>query len=789
MRAPLRSADSPREGVGGVIGSLSALKTKMQAGSAATVLTIGDSTGNETSEWVYCFEQYLSTLGPQSFGYRLYDDGTNAWGSEDSVKVGSAAKVLFWNASVSGSKPTRLLGARRANSIDSVTGTPDFIIVNHGLNVVAYTGGSAPTAMKGSLMMLVEALRLKWPTSPILIVYENPIQNDNTMAPVNAAWKVVQGLYPDTAVLNVYDLFIAAGKPLGYYLGGSPVHPSTPATTAGRGQAVILDLMKQAYDAAVSGEQVVAPAYLSQSAPNLLQNGDFSSWPGAVPASWTAAGGATSTKDTDIIDPLGGAYSLRIEGTAANGYIQQQVSAPALAACIAAGFCTLAFRAFLPAGQPNTNWCRVGITTTPSFSSPTTLVDMVVEGGWLWGVATFTVPSDATGLFVRLYGDLAANAGGSKAYFGRACLVAGETPRQAAIVRNIEVAGAELFNNGRFETDISGWTDASSVGGSFTFNATRRARAANVSATARGRQNPPIVSGRKYLFHGQGFDATANGSITVGTSLGAIDIFSQTVNASILARWLQRTFVASTSQAFISLLAGVAASSVDYGGISLRELIMSEFVSGRWFEIDFADFADRDDGLPDTPEGIPLRQINTTNGTQVPLKIEGGKLLVATKNAGGGADSASYPFFDLGDAIVTGIRCDLSWVGDTASSVAMVSMAKTGADAAIANVVANSVHNVLNDTYVDIGRYVGSAETVEQVAYASPAVRDGRIYEGLGWTIDGPDLNVYCPNDQTLTRDAAAFTPVLGGIAIAEPYYTDPVAGDVRIHKMRVRIG
>ena len=42
MRAPLRSADSPREGVGGVIGSLSALKTKMQAGSAATVLTIGE---------------------------------------------------------------------------------------------------------------------------------------------------------------------------------------------------------------------------------------------------------------------------------------------------------------------------------------------------------------------------------------------------------------------------------------------------------------------------------------------------------------------------------------------------------------------------------------------------------------------------------------------------------------------------------------------------------------------------------------------------------------------------
>lgn len=409
---------------GGVAGSLSALKGAVLRGESANVAIVGDSTADATTEWVYGFAAYVASLNSAlTVTYRTYNDAGSSWNAPTTIQTGSGAETIaFWNASIASTKPTYLLGAKRAASIDGMPATIALGIINHGLNLVGY---SFDHTRRAHLMMLLEAMKLKWATAPTLIVNENPFRDDSNMAAIITAWLAVEALYPDCSVLNAYDAFVAAGKPAAYY--DDNTHPSAPYSTAGKGQKVVYDLMTTAFSRAGSSVITPSPAFLSLSASNLLSNGSMT-WAGATLTSWAVGGSATVTKDTVVVDPLYGTDSARVEGTAANGYIQQQVGAQALADCIAAGVCSLAARVRTDA-LGATGVGRIGIITSPSFVTSSIEVNVVPDGAFCWVIApNLPVPSDATGLFVRLFCDTSANTA-SKAYYSRAVLVAGSTPR------------------------------------------------------------------------------------------------------------------------------------------------------------------------------------------------------------------------------------------------------------------------------------------------------------------------------------------------------------------------
>lgn len=353
--------------------------------------------------------------------------------------------------------------------------------------------------------------------------------------------------------------------------------------------------------------------------------------------------------------------------------------------------------------------------------------------------------------------------------------------KQVGRVRTLDVGGPQLVVNGKFDTDLAGWTIVDSAGGATTWNSGRM-RQVNTSGTPRGRQTVTVNSGKRHVFQAQNVGATVAGSMAVGyTGAGSTEYFTRASNPAIPDNLHTTEFTALGPSTYIQVSESLVGTS-QWDNIRLRELIPTKFAAGRWFE---HDFASEPDGVIDiSPDILVWRQID--NGNFPPARFASGKMVV-TQNASG--VTAAYPYWNFGDGIVTGVRCGLSWTGAAGGTVAMVSLQPSGTLPTTTNITTNSNHIVFTDTKVDIQTYVGGALTTETVNYAAACLRDGTVYPDVGWTIDGDVLTVYLPDGTTLTRSASTARTMLGKVGIAEPFYAAPSSGDVQISKVRMRLG
>lgn len=402
---------------GGVASAFGAVKEQLAIGQSATILAVGDSTGNATDEWIYLFAVYLAAQYPtHSVIYHLYDNGAvggaNAWNAPVTVSTGStAAEVHIWNASVATTNPTYLLGSRKAVAIDSVT--PDLIIWNHGQNTTALPND----AKRDCWLMGFENVRLAHPGVPNVVMLQNPRRDDDQMASVISTIEELGGLYGDVTYIDGYSSFIDAGKPSGWYTDN--VHPNAT------GSGILRDAAVAEWQRARRGSIEVADAFLATAGTNYLLNGDFADWPGALPANWSSLNSATATKEMTI-KPVGAAYSALIEGTTAQAGIYQGATALGAAA---GKTVTMAALVFIPNGSA-TGVGRQGLyaangTTRFSYGG------LIPQGGWFWSiVSNYTFPASPSAPQATLYCDTSANAA-SDAYFAQACLVEGLVPRKA----------------------------------------------------------------------------------------------------------------------------------------------------------------------------------------------------------------------------------------------------------------------------------------------------------------------------------------------------------------------
>lgn len=283
--------------------------------SDVTVLWLGDSTGNETSEFIYLLADWLGNQYPQFTVVYYINDGEGAgYDGGTTIHVGTGANTLHvYNASAGGFRPGDWMGDRYVDAVEAIA--PDIVFFNMGANMVT---GQNRARVRMEAISAIQQVLFTYPGTPIGWHLQPPARDDNVMEIVTGGIRDCQILMPELTLVNSYDYWIAAGKPSGWF--ADSVHPNAT------GQAEILATWQAAFTAA-RGEVpsgAFASWYADAMAKSVLLNGDFADFGGALPTSWTEGGVGTVSKDT-VVKFAGKDYSVKVDGTNAK-YLRQTLN-------------------------------------------------------------------------------------------------------------------------------------------------------------------------------------------------------------------------------------------------------------------------------------------------------------------------------------------------------------------------------------------------------------------------------------------------------------------------------
>lgn len=377
------------------------------------VLIVGDSTGNESNEWVYLYAQWLATNHPAyTVNYYLWDDTIDAYEAADVLQVGTGPNTLnIYNASVSGSQPPHLMGDKFTPAIKEIPQC-DLVLINHGHNM----GSLAPD----DRTEYWRVPRFLGPISQILRVHNGAglimlAQNPNRDSDIQAV--IINAVFSAAGLLNgdvadAYSLFIAQNKDPSLY--NDDKHPS-PA-----GTQLFLKAVQDTHKLAATPKPAISPLDVVQI--NLLPNGNDLDFAGGYPSGWTGSG--TVTKDTTTYISSKG-FSTKLEGNTSNF---TYTATPSLLRQLKGSWVTLAVRMLVEDGQPSTAG-RIAINSNVDTAN-TSISTVSGQGGWIWKVVSFPVTDAVTYLQIRMFGDTSAS--GGAAFFDKAVLVAGRLPADSA---------------------------------------------------------------------------------------------------------------------------------------------------------------------------------------------------------------------------------------------------------------------------------------------------------------------------------------------------------------------
>lgn len=392
---------------------------------AASILIVSDSTGVGSARWVYLMAQQLGARFPaytviyhawDPSGLAAYDTGTA--GTPTTIQTGTGTGnaggpfVLdVWNFAASGQSTWFGLAARWPVAI--VPTNPDWIVVNHGKNEGTFVAG-AQIVWNTQMAALTESLMALFPTAGLSITLQCPTVDASTRVPTGDMAAKARS-YEEFAmqrgygVINVHDAFMATGNP-GALMLPDGVHPNDAtdvqaAGVYGNGVAAwVAQVMAHLqFDILAGAPRAQPPSSLATTDAQLLPNGSFAAFSGAVPDSWTATNCATS-KDT---------RSGWFEST--NGYavrLQAQSAAASSISQFIPGFqqykgkwVTLAIRVRVPSASAGggANPGRVSLsdgTQSLNGGGMLTAVD-----GFMWRCVSMKVSTSASYLRVIIYAD------------------------------------------------------------------------------------------------------------------------------------------------------------------------------------------------------------------------------------------------------------------------------------------------------------------------------------------------------------------------------------------------
>lgn len=270
----------------------------------AQILVLGDSTGDEITEWPYLMTLALVTKFPTySVYYSLWNG--SAWPAPTQISTGTGAQTLtVYNGSVSGTRTPYSLGGNEAVMVAALA--PDLIFTSYGHNQ-----GTNAASWWGDYLNLTENLSMLHPQAGLVMILQNPAQANNNQqlrATVYESICRARGC----GMVNAMQRFLDYGATRYPDLMKDTVHPND----AGQLSYWLPEVM-QIFSYNRSGPiRGILPSTFLQRGFQLLKNNDFSTFTnGTIPANWTQLQGtATYAQDSTNFESANG-YSLLLTAT------------------------------------------------------------------------------------------------------------------------------------------------------------------------------------------------------------------------------------------------------------------------------------------------------------------------------------------------------------------------------------------------------------------------------------------------------------------------------------------
>jgi len=387
------------------VNAFSSLKAKLAAGNNVVIFVNGDSTSHSKYGVYYKFVTMLGDLyncTVNAYRWAEYDDvagtptGPKDYAAADALRSGTAQTITLYLASFPGRVAgTMFDGSRKPTAIDAIP-TPDMCIMHHGHNMQSYPmitpntiGDYQYSNGVGKWLGPIGMQEIQWPNVPQVLVTQNPWQSDNGFEKCYNAMRLVARMHKELTVVDTYMQFIARGKLTTLYRGGDNIHPSDSLANSA-GAQLQADTLIDAYKRAKSTSGFITPAWPSNAAKNLIDNGDFSNWPSTLPVGWTAVGAGLSVTKETTIKYGAAAYSCKIApSTSISGqssYMQKYLSGTEMAAIAGKTVC---FSALCYSANPAANPAPY-FSIYNKFGNLRDYVSgalMDCQNGWMWYIS------------------------------------------------------------------------------------------------------------------------------------------------------------------------------------------------------------------------------------------------------------------------------------------------------------------------------------------------------------------------------------------------------------------
>lgn len=376
----------------------------------ACILVVGDSTGNEQTEWIYLYASWLANQFPK-YTVNYYMWGATSYAAPVIIQSGTGTNSLdIYNASVAGSKPNKFAGANFKAAVVDIPRV-DLFILNHGLNLIISSTRDQYFFRTPEYLEFIASVTQIHDGCGVVMMAQNPRRDDDNYQVVyNAIIDAASVINSD--VSNAYLKFIAENKNPALY--ADNVHPNSA------GQQLFLSAIKEISNTGIP-RSALSP--FNGSGKNIYEN-DFSGYSSGAPSGWELISSSASLENS-IFETAG--KSVKLTSVAGNVSLMQYTIPINDIYQIRNKWITLTARLYIdPASVGQVG--LVGIWT-PSLTTNNTIGEKE-RGGWFWHSISYFVPADAADVRLRVFASgLSSTASGQVVYVDRVILSSGRLPK------------------------------------------------------------------------------------------------------------------------------------------------------------------------------------------------------------------------------------------------------------------------------------------------------------------------------------------------------------------------